>query len=869
MAKTLNYSVLWNRQGIGPELSVPHALFEVLTEGFERWSPDPTKMTKLISLLRLDPTEKQTDDLALSDPCLVFGTLSILLQRRAGYSVEQCSVRRKHHETYTVAVEQIWHPAAKMAAELAAQFLVIIGGELNATDHEIVGAVIRYEKLCHDGPSVDHRYLHREAVKRGIPARLKPPSGLVLGHGRRRRQLFRMITERTSHLAFRLASNETNTLHSLRSSGIPVPEHRQVMDVSEARTIATQIGYPVVVKPVNTDRDEDITVGITSHAELERAFHLARSLDAQVAVEGFIPGDTYRFLVVGGKCVSVARTRPTVLVGDGKSTIRQLVNKVNSSPLRGPGRQKPPTTLDIDDEALTIPNSHNLTPESVLPFAKALRLRTTSSLSRGGESISVNEVAHQDNVKLAERCAQVIGLDIAGVDYRTDQIEKSWRDSKGGITRVTPSPGLRMHIEPAAGRSTDIASSIFDLLFDGSADYRIPIIAVTGTNGKTTTTRMITQMIAASGLVVGSTTTNEVTIADSVVQRGDSAGPFGARRVLDAPEVEFAVLETARGGLLKYGLAFERSDVAVVTNVESDHIGELGVECIEELAAVKMLVARTADTVVLNADNQHCMAMTRLLDGKKFVLFSMDSENPNIVAHTERDGVAYVLSMIDGEEFIVRKAGENRATVTSVRDLPMTFAGAARHNIQNAMAAFAAVDSLQIDQERALAAARNFYPESTSNIGRLSKIDGFPFEIFVDFAHNKHGFSAISEFVTNYNTKGRKICVVTMNGARNPDPIVVDAMEPLAKSFDLFLVHNLDTPDRHRAGMPEALRSGLISAGVDENSVIMVDGQKAAVLESLKLCTPGDMLMVLGAYDPEMIIATVETFKGAVSPNPS
>lgn len=846
--------LLWIRNGAGPDLDCPHSLFALRLRDSQPWSFDDERCTRLLKAAHLDVDEGQRQILKAGSLFPAFAIFALLLQRRAGFPVTRQKIRARGRLEILAAVEHIWAPAAQWAGELAAQFVEIACGKLVTSDQNIMDAVLAYERACQAGPRLDHRHLYLEARRKGLPAVLKPPFDLVLGQGKYQRRLHRMMTDRTPHLAFGLASNRTRTLQVLREAGLPVPRHIRVTNAAEAHAAARNIGFPIVLKTVNTGRGVGSTMGIPSAPTLDHAYRRARELDADVAVEEFVRGETFRLLVVGGRFVAAACTQPASIMGDGKSTVRDIVIRINLSPMRGPGEQKPLTWIELDDEAHALLKSQSLTPDSILPFGRTIRLRSTGSLSRGGQSVSVTENVHPDNRKLAERCAEVVGLDIAGIDFVSSAIDQSWQDGHGAVVEVTPSPGLRMHIHPARGQGVDLATPVLDLLYPEGAPSRIPIVAVTGTNGKTTTTRMIAHVLQSTGLVTGVTTTDDTVVDGRVIERDDCAGAGHARRVLSVPSLEAAVLETARGGLIKYGLGFDRCTVAVVTNIEADHLGELGVETIEDLARVKLIVPMNAEQVVLNADNGHCLAMRSALAGKTIVLFSTDGDNPAVQEHLRGGGTAYVRGTSHLGDSILRLEGGDATALVAVADIPITFGGHARHNVENALAALSAVHCLGISDTAAIEAARGFHPDPQSNLGRLNPLPGFPFDVLIDYAHNKHGFVAIADFVSRRPCTGRKLCVVTMNASRISEDTAFDAMTALAGRFDHFVTCNHDAAKKRREGFSQLLRRGLCVAGVADHSISACDGEDEAIDKVLALARPGDLVMILIGYEPHRLV---------------
>ena len=859
----LTQKPLWVRNGPGPELSSPHTLFEVTYDGAPQgWLSDAAACSLILGLLENDFGAEPAGAFEGRDVFSAFGNLVLLLQKRAGIPVSEVSVLTRAEGTAWVAVEHLSSPAAQMAGALALQFMEIMGGVRIASAADLLGAIVNYEQKAASS-SFDHKILYAEARRRGIPVTITPPTSLSFGQGKHRRRLSGKTTDRTPQLAVRLSSNKSATIEALGNAGLPVPRHIPVRDAAEARAAAGAIGFPLVVKPTDTDQGVGVTVGVRSNAELDAAYRTARQFSDRVSVEQFLPGDTFRLLVIGGSFVAACRTQPTPIVGDGTRSIRQIVTRINMSPLRGPGHQKPLSWIDFDEEAMGLLKAQGLTPDSILPFGRTIRLRTASNLSKGGESVSVNDIVHPDNRMLAELCARIIGLDIMGIDFRSEAIERSWKEGGCGIIEVNPNPGLRMHLRPARGPAADIASPILDLLFPGNSRTRIPIVAVTGTNGKTTTTRLIAHMLRASGLSVGSTTTDEVMIDGRVITEGDSAGPGPARRVLSVPTVDAAVLETARGGIIKYGLGFERCDVAVITNVTMDHIGELGVRTVDELASVKATVARAADRLVINADDPHCLKIRAAMPDKPAILFSMHPDSPAVYRHVEAGGVAYVLSAAESRETILRKEEGRSEALFAVDDIPITFGGAARFNVENAMAALAAMDALGMDVEDACGAAMSFRPDTACNPGRLNPVPGFPFEVLLDHAHNEPGFAAVAEFVSRRPCAGKRHCIVSMNGSRIPDEAGAMAMRPLASCFDVFYTCSSGAPHKRRQDLPAALAEGLSRAGAPAGAVTVCGDQCDAIRLAVKAAGPGDLLVVLYVHDAKVVADFLGTLAAA------
>lgn len=852
--------------GASRYLAAPHLVLDISYEKFlANRKPLRAAVAALLESLPR-PHEPLIESLQSGSPGMVLGSLAISMQQYAGHDASQFSVHESGTGTASVAVEQQW----PLVAELAGQFSVFLTdyliGDIAWSAAELTFQLNEYLDYCAKGPDVDTRYLYGEAKKAGIPVAYTFRSGLRFGQGFRQRTLQRKLTDRTPHLAVIKATDKTRTIEALKRVGLPTPAHIEVEDADKAVTAANGIGFPVVVKPVNTDRGVGITVGIATEDAVRIAFELARRFDPRVAVERFVPGNTYRLLVIDGKFAAASCTVPTDIVGDGRSTIRQIVEQINSTQQRGPGHQRTLTRLELDEEALTILTSLNLAPDFVLKPGQSTRIRTTSNLSRGGTSVAVTGEVHQDVCRLAELCASVIGLDAAGIDYRAPSISQSWRDIECAVIEVNPSPGLRMHFAPAVGKPMNAGRAILKMLYPEGAKSRIPVVAVTGTNGKTTTTRLIAHILTHCGMVTARTTTDEMAIADHIIIRDDCAGAGFARQVLAMPHVEAAALEVARGGLIKYGLGFERCDVAVVTNIEWDHIGELGINSLDELADVKKIVADSADAaIVLNGDDPRCLKMAASGNNRRVVLFSMKTDNPEVLSHVAKGGAAFFLKRKGEEQWICRAEADGITEIINVDELPLTHKGLARHNIQNAMAAIAATEQLGLTLKDITAAARGFESSPSFNYGRLNFIDGFPFTVIVDYAHNKNGYEALCAFLRNLDVPGRKICTFGLNGARISDATALDTVAELAPHFDIFAPCDWANPKLRRAGLREVMRQGLLNAGVNRDTISTFDTEGEGVQFSLRTARKGDLVVILGGVKDHVLKTQIELYRSGLS----
>ena len=462
------------------------------------------------------------------------------------------------------------------------------------------------------------------AEERDIPwLRLNKYSLVQFGHGKHQKRIQATITSETNHIAVEISCDKEDTHNLLNDLGLPVPQQHMIYSPREAVSAARRIGYPVVVKPLNANHGRGVSINLNSAEEVETAFEVAREQGTSraVLVESYMTGFDHRMLVVNNELVAVAKRVPGHVIGDGKHTISELIDIVNEDPRRGVGHEKVLTILEIDKQATRLMDNAGYTAETILAADEVFYLRDTANLSTGGTAIDLTDVVHPDNREMAQRAIQAVGLDVGGVDFLTDDISKSYKDIGGGIVEVNAAPGFRMHVAPSEGEPRDVSGNVIDMLFPQGTPSRIPIAAITGTNGKTTTSRMLAHVIKTCGHTVGLTTTDGIYVDGKQTVKGDTTGPRSAQMVLRDPTVDFAVLETARGGLVRNGLGYASTDVSACLNVASDHLGMGGVDTLEQLAEIKRIVIEAAtDTVVLNADDKNCLMMADYADADIFFM---------------------------------------------------------------------------------------------------------------------------------------------------------------------------------------------------------------------------------------------------------
>ena len=644
------------------------------------------------------------------------------------------------------------------------------------------------------GPSTAS--LVRGAEARDIPwVRLSEGSLVQFGHGFRQKRIQATVTSETRHIAVEIAGDKELTNRILGDLGLPVPRQEQVDDAEEAVEAARRLGYPVVVKPLDANHGRGVSIQLTDAEQVKVAFAGAQEHSDCVLVESYIRGFDHRMLVVNGELVAVAKRVPGHVVGDGISSIKRLVDEVNSDPRRGIGHEKVLTRLELDEQAHRLLAKAGNTPDTVLIAGEAFYLRSTANLSTGGTAIDQTDVCHPDNREMAVRAAAAVGLDVCGVDFLTPDIARSWREVGGGICELNAAPGFRMHVAPSEGEPRDVAAKVLDMLFPAGAPSRIPIAAITGTNGKTTTTRMLAHIHKLAGATVGMTTTDGVYIDGRLTVSGDMTGPRAARMVLTDPHVTVAVLETARGGLLRAGLGYRHPDVACCVNVSADHLGLGGVHPLDQLAEVKRIPIEVArDTVVLNADDPHCRRMADRTVAKRICWVTTRPDNALVREHVRAGGRAAALEAgINGQMITLYDNGAHMPLLWT-HLIPATLEGKALHNVQNAMFAAAMAWSMGVRLDDIRHGLRTFDTTFFQAPGRGNMYDQLGFKVILDYGHNPAAVDAMCALVDNLaadGLRGARVCVLSAPGDRRDADIVAIATRA-ARSFDRFVVRRDD-----------------------------------------------------------------------------
>ncbi|HIC16145.1 MAG TPA: cyanophycin synthetase [Gemmatimonadetes bacterium] len=707
---------------------------------------------------------------------------------------------------------------------------------------------IRFAQQFEFGPSTES--LVKAARERDIPfIRLNDYSLVQFGHGKYQRRIQATVTNETRHIAVEIASDKEETNKLLSSLGLPVPVQRLVYSEEEAVKWANRIGYPVVVKPLDANHGRGVSINLTEDDHVKTAFGQARERGKSrgVLVESYVTGFDHRMLVVNGRLIAAAKRVPGHVVGNGESTIRELVEKVNDDPRRGIGHEKVLTQIQIDHQAERLIVQKGYTSESVLEKGEVLYLRSTANLSTGGTAIDVTDVLHPDNREMAERAVKAIGLDVGGLDFLTDDITQSYNTMGGAIVEVNAAPGFRMHVAPSEGEPRDVAGPVMEMLFPPGSPSRILIAAITGTNGKTTTTRMVAHILKTAGHMVGFTSTDGIYIDGRLTVKGDMTGPTSAQMVLRDPDVDIAVLETARGGLLRSGMGYGRCDVGACLNVTEDHLGLRGIETIDQLAEVKRVVIEVAtDTAVLNADDVRCLKMADHSAAEHLCYITMNPNHTLVKEHIQSGGRAVVLEKgINGDMITFYENGA-QIPLLWTHLMPSTLEGKAMHNVQNGMFAAAIAYSLGKSLEDISQGLRTFTSTFFQAPGRMNVFDEHPFKVILDFAHNRAAVQSVCDFTSRLETNGRKIAVIAAPGDRRDEDIRQIA-EIASEHFDHFICRADDNRrGRGHNELPNMLRETLISKGVSEDCIEVIADEEPAVDRALALAEEGDLLLILG-----------------------
>jgi cyanophycin synthetase len=721
----------------------------------------------------------------------------------------------------------------------------LVMAAIDDTPFDVTGEVKRLRKFLLDvqlGPST--RSIVEAAVARGIPVRRLNEGSLVrLGHGAKQRRIMASETDATSAVGESIAQDKELTRALLAESGIPVPEGRPVDDAADAWKVAADIGTPVVVKPRYGNQGRGVSVNLSGQAEVEKAWHIARAEDSSVVVERFVAGDDHRLLVVGGRMVAAARRYRPAVVGDGVRTVCQLVDAVNEDPRRCGDHADVLSPIPIDEVARAVLSEQGLTPESVPASERVVFLRQNANLSTGGTAEDVTDAVHPEVAARAVEAARIVGLDVAGVDIVTTDIARTLESQRGAVIEVNAAPGLRMHLQPTVGTPRDVGRAVIDAMFAEGENGRIPTAAVTGTNGKTTVVRLLSHIAATAGATVGTTCTEGVWIGGRQIDAGDCSGPQSARRVLANPTVTTAVLETARGGILREGCGFDRCDVAVVTNIgQGDHLGIGEIDTPEKLAWVKgaiVTAVRPGGAAVLNAADPLVVDMKKWCKGD-VVYFALDPANPLVVEHLAAGGRAATVR----EGWVVLCDGPRETRLAQLEKVPLVHKGRVPFQVENALSAAAAAWRLGVPLELVRIGLETFASNADGSPARFNLLDFEGVSIVVDYGHNVPSLEQICRVIRGL-PHGRRIAVYSAAGDRR-DEDMLDQGRLLGAEFDRVIVYeDAYIRGRQPGDITRLIGQGVGSAATPRAVAAEAGGTWACsvqlVLESAR---PGDLVLV-------------------------
>jgi cyanophycin synthetase len=775
--------------------------------------------------------------------------LALEIQTLAGMNVGFGRTRSSgQHGVYNVVFNYMEEKAGVFAARAAVRIAEAL---IKGVDYDLDSDIQKLREIREDerlGPSTGS--IVDEAIKRKIPwIRLNKHSLVQLGYGKNQHRIQATVASTTSSIAVEIACDKEETKNLLEASSIAVPKGYVVYDEEDLASAVKRIGYPVVLKPVGGNHGRGATINVKDWETAVTALASAKRVSRGVIVERFITGFDYRLIVINYNFVAGARRTPAMVTGDGKHTIKELVDIVNSDPRRGYGHEKVLTSIKIDDMTLGMLEEKGLTVDSVVKKNEIVFLKRTANLSTGGTSTDVTEVVHPYNVFMAERIARIIGLDICGIDIMAPDISIPINENGGAVLEVNAGPGFRMHIAPAEGLPRNVAEPVLDMLYPPGSSARIPIIAVTGTNGKTTTTRLIAHIVKTMGYKVGFTTTDGIYIQNRMVEAGDCTGPLSAEFVLRDPTVEYAVLECARGGILKAGLGFHNCDISIVTNVAADHLGLKDINTLEEMARVKGVVAESVlpdGYCILNADDDLVYEMRKGIQAN-VALFSLDENNPRIKKHCEAGGIAGIVE----NGYITICKGTWKIRVDKVVNIPLTFSGKAIFMIQNVLPAVLAGFLQGFKVEEIRLALETFIPSPTQTPGRMNMFQFRKFSVMVDYAHNPAGFLAIARFLDKIEAAPKVGIIAGVGDRRDEDIIQLGTVA--SQMFDEIIIRQ----DKNLRGRSESEIIELMMQGIKSDSpdkkVTVIPKESEAIDYAIKNAVKGSFIVICSDVVPDAL----------------
>ncbi len=709
---------------------------------------------------------------------------------------------------YNVVFSYVEESVGEYAAEAAVRIAeALISGE----DYDLNADIQKMKEIRERvrlGPSTGS--IVEEAVSRDIPwIRLGTNSLVQLGYGVNQMRFQATITCQTSHIAVDIACDKEATKRMLDNASIPVAKGDICVDEEDLESTIRKIGYPIVIKPLDGNHGKGASINVKDWESAKAGLVHAKQYSRRVIVEKFITGFDFRVLVINNKIVAAAKRVPAHVVGDGQHTIQELIDIENQDPRRGYGHENVLTEITVDRDTLDLLTKEGLTVESVPENGKIVYLKSTANLSTGGTSVDVTDMMHPENIFLAERISRVIGLDVCGIDIMAENLTQPLKENGGVILEVNAAPGFRMHLAPSEGLPRNVAAPVIDMLYPPGKPSRIPIIAVTGTNGKTTTTRLLAHIVKNNNYKVGFTTSDGIYIQNHMLEKGDTTGPFSAEYILKDPTVEFAVLETARGGILRSGLGFSRCDIGIITNIQADHLGLNDIHDLDDLARVKKVVVNSVKKdgwAVLNADDEQCRKIGDTLDCN-VAYFSMDEDSPFVKKLAKENQIVAVFE----NGFVTIKKGDWKIRIERVSQIPLTLGGKAKFMIANVLAATLASYLYGFKTEDISLSLQTFIPSVAQTPGRMNIFEFKNFKVMIDFAHNPSGYLAIEDYLQTIDSPN-KIGIISGVGDRRDEDIKECGLIA-GRMFDHIIIRQ----EKHLRGRTEQEIIDLIVEGINSS----------------------------------------------------
>lgn len=717
--------------------------------------------------------------------------------------------------------EKVGIYAAKAAVKIAE---ALIAGE----DYDLTDDIQNMKEIREDvrlGPSTAS--IVDEAVSRDIPfLRLGRNSLIQLGAGVNQMRFQATITCKTSNIAVDIACNKEQTKKMLDDASIPVAKGDICYDEEDLKDTIDDIDYPIVIKPLDGNHGKGASINVTNWEDAVKGLRHAKEYSRRVIVEKFVTGFDFRVLVINNEVIAAAQRVPAHVIGNGKNNIQELIDITNEDPRRGYGHENVLTEITIDRTTERLIDNAGYTLDSVLPENETLYLKSTANLSTGGTSVDVTDLMHPENVFIAERISRVIGLDICGIDIMAPNLTQSLKENGGVILEVNAAPGFRMHLAPSEGLPRNVAAPVIDMLYPPGKPSRIPIISVTGTNGKTTTTRLISHIVKNNGYRVGFTTSDGIYIQNHMMEKGDTTGPISAEYILKDPTVEFAVLETARGGILRSGLGFKVCDIGVITNIQEDHLGISDIHDLKDLSRVKSVVVESVKKdgwAVLNGEDENCLEIAKSLSCN-VALFSLDENCPAIIEHCAEGGIAAIYE----NGFITIKKGDWKIRVERATHIPLTLNGKAKFMIANVLAATLSAYLYGFKTEDIKLSLTTFIPSAAHTPGRMNIFEFSKFKVLIDFAHNPTSYLGIEDYLSSVDAS-RKIGIISGVGDRR-DEDIKECAKIAARMFDHIIIRQ----EKHLRGRTEEEIINLILEGLKEGDASVTHEVVSLEVEAIK-----------------------------------